>query len=377
MLDKLMKEEHSVLQEKTSARRSFFNRNQTLVLAVVFLFIAWTGNAETYYVSNSGNDANSGTTPESAWQTINKVNNTAFAPGDRILFQRGDEWREQLTISSSGISGNPIVFDAYGSGARPVINGSDLVTNWNQVNNSQVWQASVSDPKIVLFDNKLGRERLTKGALDTDGDWFWSGGVLYIYSDKAPSARKTEVGARNYGIYDNDNSNFIIQNIEVKGTNTHGIGLVGNNPNSYVTIDRCYIHHTRMDGIIINGGYGNVTVRDSKAEYTGSGFYCSPNSNNNTFIRDTANYNIHYIPGTNTRGRFADGHGFGNEASDNIVWEYCYADGNYANFAIDDSNTGRSSIIRYCKSYNSQSQSYGYLLGRLGSGGSINMYYNL
>ncbi len=204
-------------------------------LAVFSLFFTATGSAEAYYVSNSGKDSNAGTTPETAWQTINKVNKFNFSPGDRILFKRGDEWREQLTIPSSGRSGNPIVFDAYGSGARPIINGSNLVTNWKQVNNSQVWQSSLSDPKIVLFDNKLGNERLTMGALDTDGDWFWTGEVLSIFSEKDPSTRKIEAGARDYGIVDgNDETNIHIQNIEVKGQKRMGIAfrVVGDVPNS-------------------------------------------------------------------------------------------------------------------------------------------------
>ncbi len=99
------------------------------------------------------------------------------------------------------------------------------------VNNSQVWQSSLSDPKIVLFDNELGKERLTKGALDTDGDWFWTGGVLYIYSEKDPALRKIEAGARDYGIIsgasgmNNNATNISIQSIEVKGQKRMGIAF--------------------------------------------------------------------------------------------------------------------------------------------------------
>jgi hypothetical protein len=35
------------------------------------------------------------------------------------LFRRGDVWNESLIPASSGSSGNPITFDAYGSGAKP------------------------------------------------------------------------------------------------------------------------------------------------------------------------------------------------------------------------------------------------------------------
>ena len=76
-----------------------------------------SGNS--YYVDSSGgNDSNDGTS---------KVNATSFSPGDHILFKRGVTWRKLLAISSSGDSGNPIVIDAYGSGAAPSITGTCLL----------------------------------------------------------------------------------------------------------------------------------------------------------------------------------------------------------------------------------------------------------
>lgn len=95
--------------------------------------------ATTYCVSNSGSDSNSGTATlpnctgvVSAWQTIAKVNAQTFSPGDSILFQAGGIWREQLTPSSGGASGSPVTYGRYGVGARPIINGSDVVSSWVQ-----------------------------------------------------------------------------------------------------------------------------------------------------------------------------------------------------------------------------------------------------
>ncbi len=51
------------------------------VVALLVLFCTFSGKATNYYVSNSGNDSNAGTTPETAWQTINKVNKYYFCPG--------------------------------------------------------------------------------------------------------------------------------------------------------------------------------------------------------------------------------------------------------------------------------------------------------
>ena len=51
------------------------------------------------------------------------MNGQTFQPGDSILFKRGDVWNESLTPGSSGSLGNPIKFDAYGSGSGAELDG--------------------------------------------------------------------------------------------------------------------------------------------------------------------------------------------------------------------------------------------------------------
>ena len=99
------------------------------VLVSMILVISFTSaNATNYYVSNSGDDSNPGTSESSPWQTISKVNASTFSPGDKILFQRGDTFYGSLTIRNSGSSGNPIVYGAYGTGLNPVITGFTDIT---------------------------------------------------------------------------------------------------------------------------------------------------------------------------------------------------------------------------------------------------------
>lgn len=83
--------------------------------------------AGTYYVSNEGSDTNDGTSSESAWQTVGKVNGFAgFEPGDRVLFERGGVWREMLQLRASGTAEAPITFGAYGDDEeRPVLDGEN------------------------------------------------------------------------------------------------------------------------------------------------------------------------------------------------------------------------------------------------------------
>ena len=79
--------------------------------------------ATNYYFASGGNDANTGTSIASPYQTISKLNILSLKAGDNVYFNRGDVFYGQITVSQSGIAGNPITFSAYGTGVNPVITG--------------------------------------------------------------------------------------------------------------------------------------------------------------------------------------------------------------------------------------------------------------
>ena len=101
-----------------------------LVIASVpnqnFLAVHASETASTYYIDqDGGNDANTGLSPADAWASLDKVNSTTFAPGDTILFQRGDVWTGLLWPKGSGSEDAPITIGAYGeSTSRPLIQGN-------------------------------------------------------------------------------------------------------------------------------------------------------------------------------------------------------------------------------------------------------------
>jgi len=81
-----------------------------------------------YYVSDTdGNDLNLGTSPSQAWQTLTKVNQTTFQPGDTIYFKSGDGWVGQLMPKGSGSLGLPIVINMYGGNIKPLIDGNGVI----------------------------------------------------------------------------------------------------------------------------------------------------------------------------------------------------------------------------------------------------------
>ena len=48
-----------------------------------------------YYLSPAGSDANAGTSPATAWQTISRANAHTFGPGDQVLLQAGATFARQ------------------------------------------------------------------------------------------------------------------------------------------------------------------------------------------------------------------------------------------------------------------------------------------
>src|SRR5512136_349010 len=93
-------------------------------LSCLFAFLANSASATHYYVDNvSGSDSNSGTSTSTAWKTIAGVNSkmSQLVAGDVVSFKCGGTWTDRLYISKSGVSGNPITFNAYGTGNKPII----------------------------------------------------------------------------------------------------------------------------------------------------------------------------------------------------------------------------------------------------------------
>lgn len=133
------------------------SRKPRLCLAVISTWMTLSAAATTYYISPTGNDANSGTSQAQAWQTIGRLMQNIYSlqAGDAIRFERGGTYRGEFIIPSSGTSSQKIEVGAYGTGALPVISGSDLVTGWTQ-QSGNIWRATVSGTvKYVFVDGQL------------------------------------------------------------------------------------------------------------------------------------------------------------------------------------------------------------------------------
>jgi len=158
---------------------------------IIVLILALSGgfaSATTYYVSSStGSDSNSGTASTSPWRTIAYVNAQTFQPGDSILFRRGDVWNESLVPPSSGTSGNPIAFDAYGSGPAPNLTGYYAVPSsaWVVVTGN-AWKAPVpltyTTVNFCLFGSVWGQKvAAVSSNLTAQWDFYLANGYIYVY----------------------------------------------------------------------------------------------------------------------------------------------------------------------------------------------------
>ncbi|WP_283680162.1 DUF5776 domain-containing protein [Lentilactobacillus sp. Marseille-Q4993] len=121
---------------------------------------------ETFYVSQSGNDSANGTSSSSPWKSIARVNKAQFIPGDKILFQRGDTWKDTtLKPQGSGDANADITLSDYGKDADlPKLEGEGQVSDVILLSNQQHWTISNLDVSNQTsgFDN--GTESNTNGA---------------------------------------------------------------------------------------------------------------------------------------------------------------------------------------------------------------------
>jgi hypothetical protein len=170
-----------------------------LIISLLGILRCGMASAATYYVSSSsGNDANSGTSSAAAWQTIAHVNGQSFLAGDSILLKRGDVWNESLAPAASGSAGNPITFDAYGTGVPPNLTGYYAVpaTAWVLVTGN-AWKAPMPSTyttvNFCLFGSVWGQKvAAVSSNLTAQWDFYLANGFIYVYSVGSPGAYYNE-----------------------------------------------------------------------------------------------------------------------------------------------------------------------------------------
>lgn len=110
------------------------------LLPIFFILISINTYSTQYYVSASGNDSNNGTSTSTPFKTIAKVNTLSLVADDIVSFHGGDTFYGSLTITHSGTSGHPIIYNSYGTG-NAIITGFTSVTGFTNLG-SNIWESS-------------------------------------------------------------------------------------------------------------------------------------------------------------------------------------------------------------------------------------------
>jgi hypothetical protein len=253
--------------------------------------------ATTYYVDNcvvTGNDSNRGTSTSTPWLTIAKVNASTFAAGDSILFQSTCTWREQLTIASSGTSGNSITFGAYGTGALPIISGATLLTSWvpeAQAGGATFYYASDS---VAPASGQVFRDKArlllagTKNTLEIGGYWWDSvNSRVYVYDN--PTGHMIEASYRNYAVYSTGKSYITVQGIEADMAQLNGL-YFSNSPGGNILVQGVTVQYSAEDGAHYDSCPSSV-FSSVTADYNGADGIGAYNSAGLVIELSTAHHN--------------------------------------------------------------------------------------
>jgi len=95
-------------------------------LAVLLLLTSvWPMAATDYFVREKGDDAATGTSPDAAWRSIDRVNRTRLRPGDRVRFEASTSFAGNLRLSAedAGTSNAPVVIGSFGEGRATILAG--------------------------------------------------------------------------------------------------------------------------------------------------------------------------------------------------------------------------------------------------------------
>ncbi|MBE6805275.1 MAG: hypothetical protein E7526_01955 [Ruminococcaceae bacterium] len=230
----------------------------------------------TYYVSADGDDNNDGLSPETAWKSIDAVDNNSdkLNVGDAVLFRCGDIFRP-LKLRRRGLLMKPgVTYSSFGEGAKPDLrayNVDGTTLDWKYEGNN-IYSITLDhqfDIGNIIFDgDKEWGYKLVKGQdenltpqLDLEYYHDIVGYKLYLCSEKGnPKERwnTIDIGSL-YNMFSASDecrpTGAVVDGIAFRYTGGFGIG--------FGTVDY------PVSGGIYNYGFTDFTVRNCEFEWIG------------------------------------------------------------------------------------------------------------
>ena len=178
---------YSEAKEITQLRRSILESKTEIVKDSTHIpGKTYTGRA--FYISNSGNDANDGQSPQKAWATLDRVREEGLRPGDAIFLERGGIYRGVLNLWDPG---GGVTLSAYGEGAKPVLTSAlenaASEEKWELFSKGehgeQIWKfyRDVTDCGGIIFDDSKAGDKVL--AVWSGKDWRNEDGTPFRVAD--------------------------------------------------------------------------------------------------------------------------------------------------------------------------------------------------
>jgi hypothetical protein len=256
---------------------------------------ATTPSGVVHYVAAAGSNSNSGLDPSHAWAfSPGMAGCTSFCtaytvfPGDTILFNKGDTWRDTLTPAVSGIASARINYDAYGSGANPTIAGADVMSAFSN-GGSNIWDKTgvTTQPLVVIINGAKGNLKGSRAACTAPGDWFWVTNTLSVFSTVDPSGN-VEAGQRTYAVNTNGKNYLAMNNLTFYGANSMGIYIQATSNSTFTGLQSKW---NKNSGYLMRSDSNDTLTNDDALGNGFVGFQADSVDSNITLLACTAENN--------------------------------------------------------------------------------------
>lgn len=348
----------------------------------------------TFYVdSENGDDSADGMTPETAWKTLTKVNETQLIGGDRILLKAGSVFEDQaLSIKSGGTAENPIIIDMYDgdvvgaeAGERPHIKGNgknSFEYQGNQISYGlHIKNASHVQVNNVEISNQGDTRKLSVGlCVEAAGCGVMQGvhiNNVYIHDVNGTYEEKTLPNGGLYYVVSDHSNNTRFDDIQVVNNIVKRVSRTGISVGMTSSTDLWDGHGGIIPQEVLDAyGHTNVLIRNNYVEEAGGDaivpmfsikpvieYNISNGASQNT--KHTSMYNAGIWPwrcedavfqynecyGTILNG---DGQAYDCDWSRGTIYQYNYSHDNEGGFILICQSEVLDSIVRYNISQNDQ-----------------------
>lgn len=345
---------------------------KNLIYFFLIFFLAACSEANVYYIdAENGSDANSGHSPNSAWASLEKVNQTVFQPGDIILFQAGNTWEGQMEVQGSGNAEAPILINKYGAGKNPSIHGKGEKLHTLLLQNVEYWEVRNLEITNTGKERVAGRRGVIVAAEDFGDCHHIVLDSLEIHHVNGSLVKRNGGGSAILWQNKGDSIKTRFVDLQITNCHLHHCGRNGINSRGYtnrenwhpslgVIIRNNLLEQIPGDGIVPIGTDGALiehnTMRDCpdilSHEEAAAGIW--PWSADNTIIQ--------FNEVSDHRAKW-DGQGFDSDWNcQNTIIQYNYSHDNYGGFLLvcnngeninTSSNIGtNNTIVRYNISIN-------------------------